>query len=234
MTKSPILSMPADILEKIFKPLFYAPEFRIRSTQWYAFRAVISYQPPLSIMRTSKQVADTVKRALRSSMQDGRLLMDSHDASPLSPHALSFLKQYRRPLRIPPSLFNSRLAPYRDACTSCQYQRTRFGLCVFDGQRPLSHRSGNTRHGRLRAWPILVAAMADSKFARGRTDSQGSVLLTERTRNRIQNHNACRLLTASETYTRKLTIALLWSHPNIEQVVTVHWPAGTIAHKRCL
>ena len=70
MAESPLLIIPVEILEKIFQSLFSVPDSEIWLDYDPNIRATSDYQPPLSILRTCKRMAEIGKIALRSNIQD--------------------------------------------------------------------------------------------------------------------------------------------------------------------
>ena len=94
MAESPLFIIPVEILEKIFQSLFSVPDSEIWLDYDPNIRARIDYQPPLSILRTCKQMAETGKRALRSNMQDCQLILQLYDFASRTPRIRSFLEQY--------------------------------------------------------------------------------------------------------------------------------------------
>ena len=99
MSKSPLLTIPAEILEHILKPLFSFPDAEICLGLDDKPRATVSYRPPLSILRTCKQLCDVGMRVLQSSIADCRLSLSITKPAAFTPHCVPFLKQYGKLFR---------------------------------------------------------------------------------------------------------------------------------------
>ena len=113
MTESPLLTMPTEILEKVLKSLFSVPDSEICLGQNDNPTTAVSYQPPVSILRTCKQLGHVGIKVLKSSIADCRLSLfmnepaasesssdesDSEDET-FTPHCVPFLRQYGKLFR---------------------------------------------------------------------------------------------------------------------------------------